>query len=105
MARMNKTRPNNIEALYIILRYLDDMQGFIFDDFNFYTYYTAELSQKEANIESKGCPCLDRSIHIKSGKFNGKMYNKMDEFSVPIVHYPILDGEVPLSSSYGFYIS
>ena len=33
------------------------------------------------------------------------MYDKRDDFSFPIVNYPFLDGDVPLSPSYGVYIS
>ena len=33
------------------------------------------------------------------------MYDKRDDFSLPIVIYPILDGGAPFSPSYGVYIS
>ena len=33
------------------------------------------------------------------------MYDKRDDFSFPIVNYPFLDGDVPLSPSYGVYRS
>ena len=36
-----------------------------------------------------------------NGKLNTKIYDKRDDFSFPIVNYPFLDGDVPLSPSYG----
>ena len=34
-----------------------------------------------------------------------KIYDKRDDFDFAIVNFPVLDGEVPRSSSYGVYIS
>ena len=38
-------------------------------------------------------------------KLNNKIYDKRDDFSFPIVNYPFLDDDVPLSPSYSVYIS
>ena len=40
-----------------------------------------------------------------TGSLIQKKYDKRDDFSFPIVIYPFLDGDVPLSPSYGVYIS
>ena len=34
-----------------------------------------------------------------------KIYDKRDDFDFDIVNFPILDGDVPRSASYGVYIS
>ena len=34
-----------------------------------------------------------------------KIYDKRDDFDFEIVNFPILDGDVPRSTSYGVYIS
>ena len=33
------------------------------------------------------------------------MYDKRDDFDFDTVNFPFLDGDVPLSTSYGVYIS
>ena len=34
-----------------------------------------------------------------------KIYDKRDDFDFEVVNFPFLDGDVPRSTSYGFYIS
>ena len=34
-----------------------------------------------------------------------KLYDKREDFDLGIVNFPVLDGDVPCSSSYGVYIS
>ena len=51
----------------------------------------------KSNIDNKECPFLDNGI-LKS-----KIYDKRNDFSFRIVNYPFLDGDVPLSPSYGVY--
>ena len=38
-------------------------------------------------------------------KTNVKIYDKRDDFDFDIVNFPLLDGDVPRSTSYGVYIS
>ena len=88
-------------------RYLDDILSLNNDDFSMYIneIYPAELILNKANTNNDHCPFLDLDIYITNGKLNTKIYDKRDDFSFPIVNYPFLDGDVPLSPSYGVYIS
>ena len=36
---------------------------------------------------------------------SSKIYDKHDDFDFNIVNFPVLDGDVPCSTSYGVYIS
>ena len=44
-------------------------------------------------------------MSITSGIASSKIYDKQDDFNFEIVNFPFLDGDVPLSTSYGVYIS
>ena len=44
-------------------------------------------------------------MSITNGIVSSKIYDKRDDFSFEIVNFPFLDGDVPLSPSYGVYVS
>ena len=44
-------------------------------------------------------------LSIFSAIVSTKIYNKRDDFDFEIVNFPLLDGGVPRSTSYGVYIS
>ena len=44
-------------------------------------------------------------LPISDGFVKTKIYDKRDDFDFDIVHFPFLDGDVPRSTSYGYYIS
>ena len=48
---------------------------------------------------------LDLHLSISDGFVKSKIYDKRDDFDFDIVMFPFLDGDVPLSASYGVYIS
>ena len=45
------------------------------------------------------------NLSIKYGIVSSKIYDKRDDFNFEIVNIPFLDGDVPLSPSYGVYIT
>ena len=48
---------------------------------------------------------MDLHLSISNGFVSSKIYDKRDDFDFDIVNFPFLDGDVPRSTSYGFYIS
>ena len=48
---------------------------------------------------------MDLHLSISNGFVSFKIYNKRDDFDFDIVNFPVLDGDVPYSISYGVYIS
>ena len=44
-------------------------------------------------------------LSILDGFVSSKIYDKRDDFDFDIVNFPILDGDVPRTTSYGVYIS
>ena len=48
---------------------------------------------------------LDLHLSISNDIVSTKIHNKRDDLDFEIVHFPVLDWDVPRSSSYGVYIS
>ena len=48
---------------------------------------------------------LDLHLSISNAFVKTKIYDKRDDFDFDIVNFPLLDGDVPRSTSYGVYIS
>jgi hypothetical protein len=67
--------------------------------------YSKELTLNNANITSdKSIFGLD--ISLNKGKFNMYIYDIRDDFTFPFVNFPFsFDGDLPLASSNGIYIS
>ena len=53
--------------------------------------YTVELTLNKANTNNDHCPFLDLDIYIFNGKLHTKVYDKRDDFSIPIVNHPFLE--------------
>ena len=67
--------------------------------------YPTELQLNKANSADTEAPFLDLDLSITNGIVSSKFYDKRDDFNFEIVNFPILDGDVPRSPSYGVYIS
>ena len=67
--------------------------------------YPPELQLNKAYTSDTEATCLDLHLSISKGFVSSKIYDKRDDFDFDIVHFPILDGDVPRSNSYGVYIS
>ena len=48
---------------------------------------------------------MDLHLSISNGFVSSKIYDKCDDFDFDVVNSPVLDEDVPCSTSYGVYIS
>ena len=62
--------------------------------------YPSELQLNKTNTSDAQAAFLDLHLSISNGIVSTKIYDKRDEFD-----FPILDGDVPRSTSYEVYIS
>ena len=88
-------------------RYLDDLLNI---DNNFFDsmvnrIYPSELQLNKANVLATEASFLDLHLSIPDSFVKIKIYGKRDDFDFDIVNFPLLDGGVPRSTSYGVYIS
>ena len=67
--------------------------------------YPPELQLNKANTSETEAAFLDLHLSISNDIVPTKIYDKRDDFDFEIVIFSFLDGDVPLSTSYGVYIS
>ena len=48
---------------------------------------------------------MELNLSITNGTVSSQIYDKRDDFNFEIVIFPLFDGDVPRSPSYGVYIS
>ena len=79
------------------------------DIVNFYSMvnhiYPLELQLNKANVSDIEASFLDLHLSISDGFIKTKIFDKQGDFDLDIVNFPLLDGDVPRSTSYGVYIS
>ena len=66
--------------------------------------YHSELQLKKKSSDTKAA-FLDLHVSVSNDILCTKNYDKRDDFDFEIVNFPILDGDVPRTTSYGVYIS
>ena len=67
--------------------------------------YPTDFQLDKANSSDAEALFLDLNLSITNGIVSSKIYDKRDDFNFEIVNFPLPDGDVPRSSSYGVYIS
>ena len=67
--------------------------------------YPSELQPNKANTSETKAAFLDLHLSIFNDIVSTKIYDKREDFDFEIVNFPVLDGDVPRSMSYGVYIS
>ena len=94
-----------IEVFKSTSRYLDDLLNidspYIEGMVN--RIYSPELQLNKANTTDTEVLFLDLHLSISNGFVSSKIYDKRDDFDFYMVNFPFLDGDVPRSTSYGFY--
>ena len=67
--------------------------------------YSTELQLNKAYSSDTEASFLDLNLSITNVIVSSKIYDKWDGFNFEIVNFPLLDGDVPRSPSYGVNIS
>ena len=67
--------------------------------------YPSELQLIKANTSDNEAAIIDLHLSITNDIVFTKLYDKRDDFDFEIVNFPLLDGDIPRSTSYGVYIS
>ena len=95
------------DAFNTTSRYLDDILNInnVYFDNMVSKIYASEIQLNKANTSDTEAPILELHLSISNDSVSTKIYDKRDDFDFEIVNFPILDGDVPRSTSYGVYIS
>ena len=96
-----------IEAFNSTSRYLDDLLNIDNPYFEHMVgqIYPTELQLNKANSSDTEAPLLDLDLSLTNGIVASMIYDKQDDLNFVIVNFSFLDGDAPLSPSYGAYIS
>ena len=88
-------------------RYLDDILNInnVYFDTMVSQMYPSELQLNKGNTSDTDAAVLDLPLSISNEIVSTKIYDKRDDFDFEIVKFPLLDGDIPRSTSYGVYIS
>ena len=89
-------------------RYIDDVISLNNSKFSDYLsmIYPPELEIKETTESASSASYLDIFLEFDSnGHLSTRLYDKRDDFDFTIINFPHLDSNIPLSPSYGVYIS
>ena len=88
-------------------RYLDDILNIhnVYFDTMVSQTYPLELQLNKANTSNTEAAFLDLHVSISNDIVSTKIYDKLDDFDFETVKFPIIDRDVPRSTSYGVYIS
>ena len=107
MSLSDDKKADVIDAFNTTSRYLDDILNInnVNYDNMVSQIYPSELQFNKANTSDTEAAFLDLHLSISNGIVSTKIYDKRDDFVCEIVNFPILDGDVPRSTSYGVYIS
>ena len=103
MALPDDKQADIIDAFHTTSRYLDDILNIdnVYFDTMISQIYPSELQLNKANTSDTESAFLDLHLSISNNTVSTKIY---DNFGFEIVIFPFLDGDVPLSTSYGVYI-
>ena len=96
-----------MDAFNTTSRYLADILNVdnVYFDTMISQIYALELQLDNTNICDTKAAFLDLHLSTSNDIVSTKIYDKRDDFEFEIVIFPFLDGDVPLSTSYGVYIS
>ena len=96
-----------IDAFNTTSRYLDDILNInnVHFDNMISQIYPSELQLNKANTSDTKASFLDLQLSISNDIVSTKIYDKRDDFDFEMVNFPLSDGGVPRSTSYGVYIS
>ena len=67
--------------------------------------YPSEIQLNKANTFDTEAAFLDLHLLISNDIISTKICDKRDDFDFELIFFPFLDCDVPLSTSYGVYIS
>ena len=68
--------------------------------------YPIELEVKNTNYTDRSASYLDLHLEIDSERrLRTKLYDKRDDFKLPIVNFPFICNNIPAAPAYGVYIS
>ena len=108
MIRYQKKEKKLVRSSNFTFRYIDDVLSLNNSKFGNFVdrIYPIELEIKDTTDTDTSAGYLDLHLDIDSeGWLRTKLYDKRDDFNIPIVNCPFMCSNIPAAPAYGVYIS
>jgi hypothetical protein len=105
---LRKNEKKLARSFNFMFRYIDDVLSLHNSRFGYFVdhIYSIELEIKDTTDIYRSASYLDLHLEIDSeGKLRTKLYDKRDDFNLPIVNFPFICSNIPATPAYGVYIS
>ena len=105
---LRKNEKKLARSFNFMFRYIDDVLSLHNSRFGYFVdhIYSIELEIKDTTDTYRSASYLDLHLEIDSeGQLRTKLYDKRDDFNLPIVNFPFICSNIPATPAYGVYIS
>jgi hypothetical protein len=105
---LKKNEKKLARSFHFTFRYIDDVLSLNNSRFGDFVdrIYPIELEIKDITYADTSASYLDLHLEIDSeGRLRTKLYDKRDDFNLPIVNFPFICSNIPAAPAYGVYIS
>jgi hypothetical protein len=105
---LKKNEKKLARSFNFTFRYIDDVLSLNNSRFGdcIDRIYPTELEIKDTTDTDRSASYLDLNLEIDSeGWLRTKLYDKRDDFNLPIVSFPFICSNIPAAPAYGVYIS
>ena len=105
---LSQNKKQLASSFNLTFRYIDDVLSINNNNFQNYVHmiYPSELEIKDTTESRTSASYLDILLNIDiNGKLTTQLFDKRDDFNFPIVNFPHICSNIPLSPAYGVYVS
>jgi hypothetical protein len=105
---LEKNEKKLVRSFNFTIRYIDDVLSLNNSRFGDFVarIYPIELEIKDTTDTDRSASYLDLHLEIDSnGRLRTKLYDKTDDFNIPIVNFLSICSNFPAAPAYGVYIS
>jgi hypothetical protein len=105
---LRKNEKKLARSFNFMFRYIDDVLSLHNSRFGYFVdhIYSIELEIKDTTDTYRSASYIDLHLEIDSeGQLRTKLYDKRDDFNLPIVNFPFICSNIPATPAYGVYIS
>ena len=104
----HEKRKKLARSFYFTFHYIDDVLSLNNSRFGDFVdrIYTIELEIKDTTDTAMSVSYLRLHLEIDNeGRLRTKLYDKRDDFNLPIVNFPFTCSNIPATPAYGVYTS
>ena len=105
---LKKNEKKLVRSFNFTFRYIDDVLSLNNSRFGDFVdrIYLVEIEIKDISDTDRSASYLDLHLEIeRERRLRAKLYDKRDDFNIPIVNFPFICSNIPAAPAYGVFIS